>query len=184
MHPLAHEFNSYSDFESNLLSQLSDGSIIGFFLDNRTGELRKSGLITNADAVMPLHRLLGDRATLYYPDPRRFKRHEYLDAVGDFGQKLLGLDNVRYEVEPPALLLMTYGEERFERTEIMSLDSRRMCLWYSEVSNFLEDYLGNHPKDQPRRQEWSSMIKSGAGTIGLGTFSECAGNLLSNLIPI
>ena len=108
MNPLAYDLKNFSDFESSLRNDPPDGHVIGFLLDSRLGELKKSGLIMHRDAVMPLHHLLGQKATLFYPDPRRFEGKAYLEAVRDFSQKLLVSEHIRYEVELPALLLMTY----------------------------------------------------------------------------
>ena len=103
MKPLANNLTSFSDFESSLSKDLPDGHVIGFLLDSRFGELKKSGLIMHRDAVMPLHHLLGQRATLFYPDPRGFEGKAYLEAVRDFSQKLLVSEHIRYEVELPAI---------------------------------------------------------------------------------
>jgi hypothetical protein len=89
MKPLASDLTTFSDFESGLRKDLSDGHVVGFLLDSRLGDLKKSGLILHPDAVIPLDDLLGKRATLFYPDPRRFERQAYLEAVRDFSQNLL-----------------------------------------------------------------------------------------------
>jgi len=183
MHPLGTQLTSFSDFEADLLSALSDGHVIGFLLDSRHGDFKKSGLILHPDAVIPLHELLGQRATLFYPDPRKFEGREYLEAVQDFSQKLMGSENVRYQVEPPALLLMTYRNGGFEMTKVLSLDRHGMCLWHAQVYAFVEEYMGHNLPNTPKGQ-WRNMVKEHAGTIGVESVKACVGILMSKLIPL
>jgi hypothetical protein len=183
MHPLGTQLTSFSDFESDLRTALSDDHVIGFLLDSRHGDLKKSGLILHPDAVMPLHELLGQRATLFYPDPRKFEGREYLEAVQDFSQKLMGSENIRYQVEPPVLLLMTYRNGVFEMTKVLSLDQRCMCLWHAQVCAFVEEYMGHHLPNAPQGQ-WRNMVTAHAGTIGVESVKACVGILFSKLIPL
>jgi hypothetical protein len=158
--------------------------VIGFLLDSRQGDLKKSGLILHRDAVMPLEHLLGQRATLFYPDPRRFEGKAYSEAVRDFGQKLLVSEHIRYEVEIPALLLMTYQDGVFEKTTVLSLNPKLMCMWHGQVYAFIEEYLGNHLSSPQHDIGWKSMIKTHAGTIALDSVKDCVGLLFSKLIPV
>ena len=184
MNPLACDLKNFSDFESSLRNDPPDGHVIGFLLDSRFGELKKSGLIMHRDAVMPLHHLLGQRATLFYPDPRRFEGKAYLEAVRDFSQKLLVSEHIRYEVELPALLLMTYQDGVFEKITVLSLNLKTMCMWHGQVYAFIEEYLGNHISIPQHDQGWKSMIKEHAGTIALDSVKACVGILFSKLIPV
>lgn len=183
MKPLAFNLTNYSDFESTLRNDLSDGQVIGFLLDSRLGDLKKSGLILHRDAVMPFEDLLGQRATLFYPDPRRFKGKTYSEAVRDFSQKLLSSEHIRYEVEPPAILLMTYHNGVFGRTTVLSLKPKPMCMWHAQAYAFIEEYLGNHLSGHQADMEWKGMIKTHAETIALDSIKACVGLLFSKLIP-
>lgn len=184
MNPLAYDLKNFSDFESSLRNDPPDGHVIGFLLDSRLGELKKSGLIMHRDAVMPLHHLLGQKATLFYPDPRRFEGKAYLEAVRDFSQKLLVSEHIRYEVELPALLLMTYQDGVFEKITVLSLNLKTMCMWHGQVYAFVEEYLGNHLSIPQHDQGWKSMIKEHAGTIALDSVKACVGILFSKVIPV
>jgi hypothetical protein len=184
MHPLANNLTSFSDFESSLSKDLPDEHVIGFLLDSRLGDLKKSGLIMHRDAVMPLHHLLGQRATLFYPDPLRFEGKAYLEAVRDFSQKLLVSEHIRYEVELPALLLMTYQDGMFQKITVLSLNPKTMCMWHGHVYAFIEEYLGSHLSRPPHNMEWKSMIKEHAGTIAVDSVKACVGILFSKLIPV
>jgi hypothetical protein len=184
MKPLANELKSFSDFESGLRNELPDGHVIGFLLDSRLGDLKKSGLILHPDAVIPLDDLLGQRATLFYPDPRRFEGKAYLEAVRDFSQKLLVSEHIRYEVELPALLLMTYQDGVFEKITVLSLNLKTMCMWHGQVYAFIEEYLGNHLSRPQHDQGWKNMIKEHAGTIALDSVKACVGILFSKVIPV
>lgn len=184
MKPLANNLTSFSDFESSLSKDLPDGHVIGFLLDSRLGELKKSGLIMHRDAVMPLHHLLGKRATLFYPDPRMFEGQAYVEAVRDFSQKLLVSEHIRYEVELPALLLMTYNDGVFEKMTVLLLNPKTMCMWHGYVYAFIEEYFESHHSRPQHDQGWKSMIKEHAGTIALDSVKACVGILFSKLIPV
>jgi hypothetical protein len=184
MNPLGTQLTNFSVFESELLTSLTDGHVIGFLLDSRIGDLKKSGLISHPKSVMPLHELLGKSATLFYPDPRRFEGREYSETVREFSHNLLGSEFVRFEVTTPALLLMTYQEGRFEKITVLSLDSLPMCLWHAEVYAFVDQYLGNDPLDKSQGQLWRSMIKLHAGTIGVESLKTCVGIFFSKLLPV
>ena len=184
MRPLGTRLTHFADFESDLRAGLSDGHVIGFLLDSRMGDLNKSGLISHPKAVIPLDELLGNRATLFYPDPRRFEGRAYSEAVRDFGQSLLGSEHVRYQVSTPALLLMTYHEGLFQRTAVLSLDSLPMCLWHAQVYGFVEEYLKSASLDRPTGEGWTSVIKSHAGTIGVESLKVCVGVLINKLMPL
>lgn len=184
MHPLGTQLTNFPVFETDLLSNLTDGHVIGFLLDSRTGDLKKSGLISHPKSVMPLHELLGQRATLFYPDPRRFEGREYSETVRKFSQHLLGSEYVRFEVTTPALLLMTYQEGRFEKITVLSLDRLPICLWHAEVYGFVEQYLGNDLIDKSQGKWWRGMIKLHAGTIGIESLKTCVGIFFSKLIPV
>jgi hypothetical protein len=184
MHPLGTQLSNFSDFESDLRAALSDGHVIGFLLDSGRSDLRKSGLILHPDAVMPLHELLGEKATIFYPDPRRFEGRDYQDAVREFGQKLMGSENVPYRITPPGLLLMTHREGVFEKTKLLSLDPGSICLWHSQVYTFVEEYLGNQ-LPSPQQEQWlKSMVKTHAGAIGMESVKTCVGIFLSKLMPL
>lgn len=184
MKPLANHLTDFSDFESGLLNDLPDGHVIGFLLDSRIGALKSSGLILHPDAVLPLDVLLGQQATLFYPDPRRFERQAYLEAVRDFGQKLLGSGQISFEVELPALLLMTYQDGVFVETTVLSLNPRTMCLWHGQVYAFIEEYLGNHHARSQHDQGWKGVVKKHGGTIALDSLKACVGILISKVIPV
>jgi hypothetical protein len=184
MKPLANQLTNFSEFESGLRNDLPDGHVIGFFLDSRLGDLKKSGLILHPDSVTPLDDLLGQQATLFYPDPRRFERQAYLEAVRDFGQHLLGSEHIRFEVELPALLLMTYLEGVFQKTTVLSLNPRAMCLWHGQVFAFIEEYLGGHLSRPLHDQGWRGVIKKHAGPIALDSVKACVGILFSKVIPL
>jgi hypothetical protein len=184
MKPLAYNLKNFSDFESGLRNDLPDEHVIGFLLDSRLGDLKKSGLILHPDAVMRLDDLLGQQATLFYPDPRRFEGKAYLEAIQDFSQKLLGSEHIRYEVELPALLLMTYQDGVFEKTTVLSLNPKAMCMWYGQVYAFIEEYLGNYLSKPQHDQVWKRMIKKHAGTIAVDSVKACVGLLFSKLIPV
>lgn len=184
MKPLASNLTNFSDFESALRNDLTDGHVIGFLLDSRLGDLKKSGLILHGDAVMPLEDLLGQQATLFYPDPRSFEGKAYLEAVRDFSQKLLSSEYIRYEVELPALLLMTYYDGVFKKTTVLSLNPKTMCMWHGQVYAFIEEYLGKHLSSPPNDIGWKGMIKTHAGTIALDSVKACVGLLFSKLIPV
>lgn len=184
MHPLGNQLTSFSDFESDLRTALADGHVIGFLLDSRRGDLKRSGLILHPDAVMPLHELLGKQATLFYPDPRKYEGSEYSDAVRDFGQKLMGSENIPHEVTPPAILLMTYHDGVFEKTKVLALDQRSMCLWHAQVYAFIEDYLGADSPSPTQPRGWRNMVKTHAGTIGIESVKACVGILFSKLMPL
>jgi len=184
MKPLANELKSFSDFESGLRNELHDGHVVGFLLDSRLGHLKKSGLILHPDAVIPLDDLLGRQATLFYPDPRRFEGKAYLEAVRDFSQKLLGSEHIRYEVELPAVLLMTYQGGLFEKITVLSFNQKTMCMWHGQVYAFIEEYLGKHLSRAQHYLGWKGMIKTHAGSIALDSVKACVGTLFSKFIPI
>jgi hypothetical protein len=184
MKPIAYDLTNFSDFESDLRNDLSDGHVIGFLLDSRLGELKKSGLILHPYAVIPLDILLGQRATLFYPDPLRFKGKAYLEAVRDFSQKLLVSEHIRYEVELPALLLMTYQDGVFKKIRVLSLDTKTMCMWHGYVYAFIEEYLGSHLPRPQQDQGWKRMIKEHAGSIAVDSVKACVGILFSKIISL
>jgi len=182
MHPLAKQLTSFSDFESDLLrASLSNGHVIGFLIDSGRSDLKKSGLILHPDAVMPIHELLGQRATLFYPDPREFHGTEYSAVVRNFGQKLMGSQSIPFEVTPPALLLMTYRDSEFEQIKFLSLNQRTMCLWQAQVYAFIEEYLEDRPLGQVQKQGWRGMVTTHAGTIGMESVKACVSIFFSRL---
>lgn len=184
MKPLANNLTSFSDFESSLSKDLPDGHVIGFLLDSRFGELKKSGLILHPYSVIPLDNLLGQRATLFYPDPLRFEGKAYLEAVRDFSQKLLVSELIRCEVKLQALLLMTYQDGVFEKITVLSLNPKTMCTWHGYVYAFIEEYLGSHLPRPQHDRGWKRMIKEHAGTIALDSVKASVGALISKLIPV
>ncbi len=181
MKPLGNQLTSFSDFESDLRKVLSDGHVIGFLIDSRLGDLKRSGLILHSEAVMPLEELLGQRATLFYPDPRKYEGSEYSEAVRDFGQKLTEAESVRFEVRPPALLLMAYRGGVFENANVLSLNQRCVCLWHSQIYGFIQDYLGG-PQVVGLGEGWRWMVKTLAGAIGMEPVKACVSALFSKLI--
>lgn len=184
MRPLGNLLTNFSDFESDLHSEMSNGHVIGFLLDSRTGDLKKSGLIIHPKAVISLDELLGQKATLFYPDPRRFEPREYAKVIQEFSQNLMGSDYFKFEVTTPALLLMTYKDGQFSRTTTLSLDSLPMCLWHSEIYGFLEEYLGNEQKDPQQGQWWKNLVNTHANIIGVESLKACVAIIISKLTPI
>lgn len=182
--PITSELSNFNQFQKDLRARLSEGHVIGFLLDSQTSSLKRSGLTTHPNAVLPLDALLGETATLFYPDPRMFNGREYSVAVREFGQNLLGLESVRFELNAPVVVLMTYNKERFERTEVMPLSPVPMCMWYNELYTFFEAYLKKRPRDLPRKESWNEKIKSHAGAIGIEAISGCVAILLSKIVPV
>jgi hypothetical protein len=187
MRPLGRKLSNFSDFESDLRANLSDKHVIGFLLDSRAGDLKRSGLILHPKAVLPLDNLLGQRATLFYPDPRKFEAPEYPKIVRDFTQNLLGSDYISFEVTTPAILLMTYRQGNFSGTSVLSFDSLPMCLWYSEIYSFIEEYLENHEEDNQDQQQghrWGSIVQSHAGIIGVESLKACVGIFFNKIVSL
>lgn len=184
MRPLSTQLISFTEFEKDLLNSLVDGNVVGFLLDSKTGDLKKSGLILHPKAVIPLDELLGHSATLFYPDPRRFEGGSYFEAVTDFSRNLGESDHVRYEFTTPALLLMTYREGHFERVTVLSLDTLPMCMWHTEVFSFVKAYMMGVPLNQSQGHWWSSMIKSHAETIGVEAVKACVSVFFNKLSPL
>lgn len=181
--PLANNLTNYSTFESQLYAGLAEGHVIGFLLDNRKGDLKRSGLLLHRDAVRPLDELLGQRATLFYPDPRKWEGRAYAEVVHNFAKSLLGSGFFNYHVNTPALILMTYRAGQFENADVMSLDTAPMCMWQAEVANFFEGYLTSHPQERRRKDWWLDRIKSHAGTITLEAVSVSVSVLFSKFLP-
>jgi hypothetical protein len=179
MRPLASHLTSFSDFTDLMPTNLSDGHVIGFLLDSRYGELKKSGLLLHPDCVLPLDELLGQRATLFYPDPRK---RQYLEAVQDFGSMISGSEKVRFEITPPALVLITFLDGLFEKTKVLTLDQRTMCLWHAQIYAFIEDYLGNQLSDSKHAQGWRRLVETHAGTIGMESLKAGVSVLFSKLM--
>ena len=184
MHPLGCPLTSTHEFDTQLGHALVEGHVIGFLLDSPKGHLERSGLITESECVMPLHELLGTRATLFYPDPRRFDVQHYSEAVRDFSQRLEESVKVPFKIRPPALLLMTYRESVFQSTSILSLDIKTTCLWHGQVYEFIGDYLTNHSPVITHRQWAKRLIQTHSESIGVDTLKACAGLLISKLLPL
>ncbi len=175
---------SSSEFEAELGKVLVDGHVIGFLLDSPTGHLKRSGLISERECVMPLHELLGTRATLFYPDPRHFEGQHYRTAVRDFSQRLAESTNVPFIIRPPTLLLLTYREGVFQSPSDRSLDAKTTCLWHGQIYQFISDYLANHAPANTERQWVKKLIQTHGESVGVDTLKACAGLLISKLLPL
>ena len=159
MKPLAYELIHQPGAFASVLSNVSEGDCIGFFLDSKKSEIKSSGLLDNPDAIMRLDSILGNRATLFYVDPRSNKASvtSYSSAVAAFSSALLGANLITFRVEPPCLLLLMSRDESFRVVDYLDLDSRGVCLWYSKVEEFLIDNLGARPRYSPNYERPSEF---------------------------
>ena len=104
MRPLAETLTNESGNVTFLINQhLDSHHIFGFFLDSNRADLKRSGLISHRDSVMPLENLLGDRVTLYYVDPMR-SAADYRKAVEAFVFQVFSAGLVKFRLNdlPPS----------------------------------------------------------------------------------
>jgi hypothetical protein len=184
MRPLANPLTNSSEFDRQLGDAFVDGHVVGFLLDSPLGHLKRSGLISEQECVMPLHELLGGRATLFYPDPRRFEGQDYRAAIRDFGERLAESVKVPFKIRQPGLLLMTYREGVFQRTTALSLNIKTSCLWHRQVHHFIEEYLSNTALPTPKSQWIKRLVQTHGENVGVDALKACAGLLISRVLPL
>jgi hypothetical protein len=189
MHPLG---SPIIDLEAKLNRSLIDGHVIGFLIDSRTAALKRSGLITHSDCVMPLHYLLGSRATIFYPDPRLLDGDAYEIAIDNFSEALMRTSAIPCAIEELSLLMMTFASaanclnphrsDTFQDVAVLSLDRKTSCMWYQQVYEFIKDYMGRN-SHAVEEVPWvkRKMIEHG-GAISLEVIKSCAGLLISRFV--
>lgn len=182
MHPFGNQLGNAAAFDTELKSVLSEGHIIGFLIDSKVGDLKRSGLLTEPESVMPLHNLLGSDATIFYPDPRGFNPDEYKQAIDEFSNQLIKTTNIRFEIKQLSLLLMTYRLGAFEDVVTLKLDKDTICMWHQEVYTFIERYMTNNSAPSEKVTWLRDKIQSHAGVIGVEAIKSCVGLLMSKIV--
>jgi hypothetical protein len=179
MHPLG---NPIIDLEAKLNRSLTDGHVIGFLIDSRTAALKRSGLITHSDCVMPLHYLLGSRATIFYPDPRLLDGDAYKIAIDNFSEALMRTSAFPCAIADLSLLMMTFQSNTFQDVAVLSLDKKTSCMWHQQVYEFIKDYMGRNSHAVEELPWVKRKIIEHGGAISLEVFKNCAGLLISKFV--
>lgn len=181
MKPLASTLTNRESFEIELKNNLIENHAIGFILDSKSGSLKRSGLITQADCVLPLDRLLGSQATLFYLDPRGLSGEGYSNAVDEFENSLMSSGIVKFELETPCIILMRHSQNHFSNLSVISLNEKTSCMWHSQVSEFISQYLGSQASNPiPNGGHWlNRLIKTHSGTIGIDALKVSISQLIT-----
>ena len=179
MQPLA---NPIADLEAKLNRSLIDGHVIGFLIDSRSADLKRSGLITHSDCVMPLHYLLGSRATIFYPDPRLMGGDAYEIAIDNFSEALMRTSAFPCAIEALSLIMMTFQSNTFKDVAVLSLDGRTSCMWYQQVYEFIKEYMGKNSHAIEELPWVKRKIIEHGGAISLEVIKNCAGLLISRFV--
>ena len=159
MRPLAETLTNESENVNFLINHhLDSHHIFGFFLDSKRADLKRSGLISHRDSVMPLENLLGDRVTLYYVDPMRSVT-DYRKAVEAFAAQVFEMGLVKFRLNPPALLIFQSQYNKVPTLDYLPLDPEAMCIWHAQVDIFLRLVINKHVSLE-ERSKFSVLIES------------------------
>lgn len=184
MRPLAETLTNESENVNFLINQHIDSHhIFGFFLDSKRADLKRSGLISHRDSVMPLESLLGDRVTLYYVDPMR-SATDYRKAVEAFVGQVFEVGLVKFRINPPALLIVQAQYNQVPTLEYLPLDPEAMCIWHSQVDIFLRSII-NKQVSLEERSKFSGLLESLSSKrteISIEILKSGLGSLISSLV--
>ena len=184
MRPLAETLTNESGNVTFLINQhLDSHHIFGFFLDSNRADLKRSGLISHRDSVMPLENLLGDRVTLYYVDPMR-SAADYRKAVEAFVFQVFSAGLVKFRLNPPALLIVQAQYNQVPTLDYLPLDPQAMCIWHSQVDIFLRFIINKHVSLE-ERSKFSGLIESLSikrTEISIEILKSGLGSLISSLV--
>jgi len=181
MKPLVNPLFELED-RLNLNGPLLDGQIIGFLVDSSDGALKRSGLHTHPDCVVPLHDLLGSKATIYYPDPRLFTGENYKIALSNFSESLIQTSGFPFAIEELSLILMTFEEKKFTNIVVLILNKKTTCMWFQQVYDFVKDYINNSNHIKKEEPWLKCKIKEHAGSISIEVVKSCVALFVSKLI--
>lgn len=187
MKPLAQDlFRDPSAIKTLLTGQPQSRHLLGFFLDSSRGELNRSGLIGRPASVLPLDRLLGNRATLYYVDPRRSEVPDdaYLEAVEAFADQLNSVNLIPFRIDPPCLLLVHVESDRSAVLDCLDLDRRETCMWYLQVREFLASHIGQSTQEHDKSGLAHALeaLSSRRFEISMEVLKTSLGGLISSLM--
>jgi hypothetical protein len=179
--PLAQNLLSDPSAVESLLAGRSGATqLLGFFLDSPLGALKRSGLIEHRSSVMPLDQLLGDRATLYYVDPRQSdaSHTSYRTAVRAFADQVMGAGVAPFRLQAPCLLLINTQSDRSALLDCLELDPKATCIWYLQVRN---DQTSSAP-EKSRLTQTLEALSSHRLEISMEVLKVGLGSLISSLI--